>query len=97
MGYKKMYYKRGVYEIRVFEEVTGFLHIAINRKDRKPITATWDVLYAIKNEAVGEDGYAVEVYPDKTCLVYEENMRHLFVFPEGDRLPLGPRWSPGSA
>jgi len=33
-----MYFKRGVYEVRVFEEFTGFIHIAINRRDRKPVT-----------------------------------------------------------
>jgi hypothetical protein len=54
--------------------------------------AGWDTLQAIKNDVVGTDRYAVEVFPDTSALVNEENMRHLWVFPAGERLPLGPRW-----
>jgi hypothetical protein len=92
MGWRKMYFKRRLYEVRVIEEVTGFTHIAIKRQDGKPIVASWDVFQAIKNAYVGESCYAVEVFPDQPSLVYQENMRHLWVFPEGERLPLSPYW-----
>ncbi len=89
---KRTFYKHRLYDIRCFEEISGFTHIAIQRKDRRPIVAGWNTLQAIKNEVAGPDCYAVEVFPDTSTLVNEENMRHLWVFPAGERLPLGPRW-----
>lgn len=93
MGYRIFSYKRRLYRILVNEITNGFTHISIERVDTKPIMATWDVMQAIKNDVVGEDRYAVEVFPDMDSLVYSANMRHLFVFPEGERLPIGlPLW-----
>lgn len=92
MGWKKMFFKHRLYEVKVIEEVTGFTHIAIKRRDGKPIVSSWDVLQAIKNEFAGETRYAVEVFPDQASLVYQENMRHLWVFPDEERLPLSPYW-----
>ncbi len=92
MGWRRMYFKCSLYEIRSFENTKGYTHIAIKRVDGKPIRATWDVLQAIKNEAVGEDAYAVEVFPETDKLVFQENMRHLFVFPPGERLDLHAGW-----
>ena len=89
---RTFFYKHSLYYIQCLEETTGFIHIAIRRHDRKPIVAGWNTLQAIKNEIVGSDRYAVEVFPETSRLVNEENMRHLWVFPEGERLPLGPRW-----
>jgi hypothetical protein len=92
MGWRRMYHKSRLYYVQVLDDLNGFTHIAIKRCDGKPIVATWDVLQSIKNEYAGPDRYAVEVFPDEDSLVYEENMRHLWVFPEGQRLPLSPRW-----
>jgi hypothetical protein len=88
----RRFYKYSLYQIQAFEETTGFTHIAIRRHDGKPLICRWDVLQAIKDSVAGKDRYAVEVFPDADSLINEENMRHLWVFPEADRLPLGPRW-----
>lgn len=55
------------------------VHIVIQRRDGKPITAEWDVLQQIKNEMVGEDAFAIEIYPSSSDLVNETNRRHLWV------------------
>jgi hypothetical protein len=91
MGWRRMWFRRQLYEVRVLEERT-YTHLAIQRVDGRPIRSSWDVLQAIKNDAVGKDRYAVEVFPDNNSLVYCSNTRHLWVFPEGKRLSLSPRW-----
>lgn len=93
MGWKVQRYNHSLYRILVNDLYSGFTHISIERIDTKPITTTWDVLQAIKNDAVGENRYAIEVFPDTASLVYSANMRHLWVFPEGERIELGiPLW-----
>lgn len=89
---RQFFYKHRLYYIQSFEETTGFTHIAIRRRDGRPMVAGWNTLQAIKNAIAGHDRYAVEVFPESCRLVNEENMRHLWVFPPGERLPLGPRW-----
>lgn len=88
----RFFYKHRLYYIQSFEETSGYTHIAIRRHDGKPIVGGWNTLQAIKNDVVGQQRYAVEVFPETASLVNEENMRHLWVFPEGERLLLGPRW-----
>ncbi len=92
MGWNRMYYKASLYEIRAFPNTKGYLHIAIKRLDGKPIIASWDVFQAIKNAVAGRDAYAVEVFPEADRIIYEENMRHLWVLPEGERLDLNANW-----
>lgn len=41
----------------------------------------WDVLQTIKDEMLGEDVYAVEVYPAATDIVADEYRRHLWEVP----------------
>jgi hypothetical protein len=91
MGYRRMWFRRRLYRVYVVPEA-GYTHLLIERADGRPIRSTWDVLQAIKDDAVGADRYAVEVFPDKNSLVYRANARHLWVFPEGQRLALGANW-----
>ena len=54
---------------------------------------TWDVLQAIKNEVLGPDAVAVEVFPADANLVYHVNARHLWEVPPGVEVPcLARRW-----
>jgi len=48
---------------------------------------TWDELQAIKNEVVGEDAQAIEIYPAASDVVFEVPMRHLWVVPPDIELP----------
>lgn len=41
----------------------------------------WDVLQTIKDEVLGTDVFAVEVYPPAREIVAEENRRHLWEVP----------------
>lgn len=70
------------YEYQVIPELGGTVHLKIWRRDGKEIRCCWDVLQAIKNEAIGEDVMAIEVYPPEHEVVNEVNMRHLWSIPE---------------
>jgi len=48
---------------------------------------TWDELQVLKNERLGRNTRAIEVYPDQEDLVNSTNMRHLWEVPPGVPLP----------
>lgn len=50
---------------------------------------TWDELYRIKNECLGEDVWCIESYPSADKLVNVSNQRHLFIVenPPKERFP----------
>jgi len=68
------------------------VHLAITTHDQQP-RHDWREMQRIKNEIVGEDVEAVELYPSENRLVDNSNWFHLFCFPrlhmEGGRLPFG--------
>ena len=66
------------YEVQVMGN-----HLRIRRRDGKPVRATWDVLQRIKNDFLGSDVMAVEVFPATEDVVFEANIRHMFLVPEG--------------
>jgi hypothetical protein len=61
--------------------------IRIVRLDGLEIKARWDVLQRIKNEALGPNVMAVEVYPPVDRLIDTTNMRHLWEVPFDARMP----------
>ena len=54
-------------------------HLIIRREDGGPVQCGWDTLQEIKNEMLGVDVCAVEVFPPQDELVDEANRRHLWV------------------
>lgn len=77
---------------QVLEVLTpwGFVrHLKIWRDDHKPIVAEWSVIQEIKNDMLGEDAYAVEVYPQTSNVVDEANYRHLWEIPADHIPPFG--------
>lgn len=60
-------------------EHAGDGHVRIRRHDGAPIRCGWDFLQIFKNEALGEEACAVEVFPPQSELVDEENIRHLWL------------------
>lgn len=62
-------------------------HVAIRRKDQK--AATWDEAQRVKNELVGTEARAIEVYPAAKDVVNQAPVRHLWVLPKGFELPFG--------
>ena len=66
----------------------GFVrHLAVRRHDGKEV-AGWDLLQRVKNEVVGPDWLALEVYPAEADVLDQAPMRHLFVVPSGFVVPL---------
>lgn len=59
-------------------ELTGDGHLRIRRRDGQPVRCQWDVLQRIKNDVMGKDVVAVEVFPRAEDLVNEQNTRHLW-------------------
>lgn len=67
--------------IRVMNGSVGELHhLSIKRLDKRPIH-DWRELQRIKNELVGPEAEAVEIYPRESNLMDTSNQFHLWVFP----------------
>jgi hypothetical protein len=64
--------------------------LSIKRRDKKPIH-DWRAMQRIKNELVGEEYEAIEIYPRESELVDEANQYHLWVMPKGQISPVGMR------
>jgi hypothetical protein len=66
-----------------------FIHIAINRHDDAPCT-NWHDFQQIKNELVGPECEAVELFPAESRLIDTANEYHLYVMPDAKyRFPFG--------
>lgn len=50
---------------------------------------TWREKQRIKNEIFGPERVAVEVFPAQSELVDDANLYHIWILPEGQRLPFG--------
>lgn len=74
------------------EQKTGkpvfMAHLSIKRFDKK-VLHDWRDLQRIKNELIGEDAEAVELYPSESRLVDTSNEYHLWCIPPTYRFPLG--------
>ena len=93
-------YQNDIYIVMVFrrkqadwqihdKELKGFMtYLSIKRRDKNSIH-DWRHLQQIKNELVGEDYEAVEIYPNEKRLIDTANQYHLFVFPKDYKLPFG--------
>ena len=62
--------------------------LCIRRRDSEPIH-DWRHLQQIKNDLCGKEREALEIYPAESRLVDTANQYHLWVLPEGVRLPFG--------
>ena len=74
-----------LYRAQVVETISpvGMVqHLRVWRHDGRG-GIPWDDLQAIKNEMLGEDVMAIELYPPQSAVVDEANIRHLWVVPEG--------------
>jgi hypothetical protein len=69
-------------------EIGPVEHLYIRRGDGRPVH-NWASMQQIKDEIIGEDRVAIEVYPAKDNLIDEADMYHLWVLPVGYQLPFG--------
>ena len=67
---------------------TGMTHLSLKRLDRG-VVHDWRDLQRIKNEVCGPEREAVEIYPAESRLVDLANQYHLWVMPEGEKMPIG--------
>jgi len=63
-------------QTQVVETLHG-RHLVVERYDGKD-GITWEQLQQAKNEALGHDAVAVEIYPAEDDVVNEVNRRHLW-------------------
>lgn len=78
------------YEVWVYppRDGTTMIQLSIKRRD-KQVIRRWRDLQRIKNEIVGPEREAMEMYPAESRLVDTANQYHLWVLPEGVRWPFG--------
>lgn len=85
----------GFYSVLFSEDQTAWgpvLHLWIRNKPNTSIS--WAEKQRIKDELVGPERVAVEVFPARSRLIDHANMYHLWVLPEGFELPFALRGSP---
>jgi len=58
-------------------------HLKVRCHDGGINHLTWDELMVIKNEMLGEDACAIELFSREGDVVNEANIRHLWELPEG--------------
>lgn len=66
----------------------GFCQLSIKRHDREP-ARDWRHLQQIKNEILGEEREALELFPRESRLMDTSNQYHLWAFPKGVEIPIG--------
>ncbi len=81
-------YVNDTYYVRV-RNTSPFIHLAIRRHDGQPCT-NWRDFQRIKNELVGPDYEAVELFPAECRLMDTANEYHLYVMADPQyRFPFG--------
>jgi hypothetical protein len=82
-------YQVAVRHAEVLKDWPEMLHLSIKRIDKEPIH-DWRDLQLIKNELVGPEHEALELYPAESRLVDAANQYHLWVFVQkGQMVPFG--------
>jgi len=79
-----------LYQVQVRRYEDGMIHLNIRRRDGRPILRDWRHFQQIKNELVGAECEAVELYPAESRKVDESNKYHLFAVADPTyRFPFG--------
>lgn len=85
-------YRNNKYQVAVREVPCPWgdmFHLSIKRVDREPIH-DWRDLQEIKNQLVGEEHEAIELYPAESRRVDSANQYHIWVLKEkGVKFPFG--------
>lgn len=80
----------GLFIVQMFKQQNAWgecIRLMIRWNDARP-THDWSMFQRIKNELVGDDRVALEVYPNQKNLVDVANMYWLFVLPQGAMCPI---------
>ena len=88
------YYVNNLYQVKIRTEYNDFVrsdvvHLSIKRKDKNPVH-NWRHFQQIKNELVGPENEAIELYPAESRLVDSANQYHLWVIADpSKRIKIG--------
>lgn len=86
------YFVNDIYQVARIWRSDEVTQLNIRRRDGKPIFRDWRHFQRIKNEMVGAEVEAIELYPAESRLVDTSNKYHLFCWTvAGERFPFG--WS----
>jgi hypothetical protein len=84
------YYTNNLYQVQKRSCAEGFVHLNIRRRDGAIDLRDWRHFQQIKNELVGPECEAVELYPAESRLVDTSNKFHLWVCTDPTfRFPMG--------
>jgi hypothetical protein len=83
------YWLNDLYQVQVRRFDVAGVHINIRRRDGGPILRDWRHFQQIKNELLGPECEAIELYPAESRKVDESNKYHLFGYSDGRRIPIG--------
>jgi hypothetical protein len=79
-----------LYQVQVDRREDGTVkHLNIRRRDGSMDTRDWRHFQEIKNQLAGPECEAFEIYPAESRKVDTSNKFHLWVFPPGERIPVG--------
>lgn len=87
-SFERPTFRNDLYQVTVFDD-GHIVHLSIKRNDRAPIH-DWRDLQEIKNQLVGAENEAIEIYPAESKRVDSANQYHLWVFKDPTyRIPIG--------
>ena len=79
-----------LYQVQKRYEANDVIHLNIRRRDGAPIIRDWRHFQLIKNQLIGEECEAVELYPAESRKVDTSNKYHLYGIPDPSfRFPFG--------
>lgn len=95
----RAHYRNAIYVVTVKPaDAEGWTHLTVRRRDGSP-NIPWSDLQRIKDELIGEESEAVELYPAQSRLLDLEHRRHLWAR-AGERIEVGfdpgQRWARAS-
>lgn len=79
-----------LYQVQVRQMEGGLFHLNIRRRDGAPIIRDWRHFQQIKNEILGPECEAIELYPAESRKVDTSNKYHLWGFADPEK-----RWTIG--
>lgn len=86
---KCTYFTNHLYQVEARTFDNGIMQICIRRRDGAVDLRDWRHFQQIKNEVAGPEREAFELYPAESRLVDTSNKFHLWVLPEGVKMPVG--------
>jgi hypothetical protein len=84
------YWVNDLYQVARVERNAGWVQLNIRRRDGRPIFRDWRHFQRIKNELLGDECEAIELYPAESRLVDTTNKYHLWGTTDPNfRFPVG--------